>query len=192
MACCLMPPSHYLNHYWFIISTDKQHSHKGNGTGNAHESNHYNAFEITLLKSKPHPPGDNELIPRWSMVFLTPAQTSLQSCWEAASGLLEAGASWGTGGPGGAQQTPATGHQPQTQVQSSLTSRDHSVYGPSQWEMGLHCNAISHWLGAYTMYINGKIFKYNPWCLYYGGKLKQRNVHIDTWGSGSILTNQGQ
>ena len=28
--------------------------------------------------------------------------------------------------------------------------RDHSVYGPSQWEMALQCNAISHWLGAYT------------------------------------------
>ena len=28
--------------------------------------------------------------------------------------------------------------------------RDHSVYAPSQWEMVLHCNAISHWLGTYT------------------------------------------
>ena len=28
--------------------------------------------------------------------------------------------------------------------------KDHSVYVPSQWEMALHCNAISHWLGAYT------------------------------------------
>ena len=24
------------------------------------------------------------------------------------------------------------------------------MHGPSQWEMALHCNAISHWLGAYT------------------------------------------
>ena len=28
--------------------------------------------------------------------------------------------------------------------------RDHSVYASSQWEMTLHCNVISHWLGAYT------------------------------------------
>ena len=28
--------------------------------------------------------------------------------------------------------------------------RNHSVYAPSQWEMALQCNAISHWLGAYT------------------------------------------
>ena len=28
--------------------------------------------------------------------------------------------------------------------------RDHSVYPPSQWEMALHCNTVSHWLGAYT------------------------------------------
>ena len=27
--------------------------------------------------------------------------------------------------------------------------RDHFVYAPSQWET-LHCNSISHWLGAYT------------------------------------------
>ena len=27
--------------------------------------------------------------------------------------------------------------------------RDHSLYAPSQWEMTLHCNVISHWLGAY-------------------------------------------
>ena len=27
---------------------------------------------------------------------------------------------------------------------------DHFVYAPSQWEMTLHCDAISHWLGAYT------------------------------------------
>ena len=28
--------------------------------------------------------------------------------------------------------------------------RDHFVYEPSQWEMTLQCNVISHWLGAFT------------------------------------------
>ena len=28
--------------------------------------------------------------------------------------------------------------------------RDHSVYSHSQWDTALQCNAISHWLGAYT------------------------------------------
>ena len=28
--------------------------------------------------------------------------------------------------------------------------RDHFVYAPSKWETKLHCNVISHWLGAYT------------------------------------------
>ena len=32
----------------------------------------------------------------------------------------------------------------------AYTERDHSVYAPSQWEMALQCNAISHWLDAYT------------------------------------------
>ena len=31
-----------------------------------------------------------------------------------------------------------------------LSCRDHFVYAPSHWEMALQCNAISHWLGAYT------------------------------------------
>ena len=31
-----------------------------------------------------------------------------------------------------------------------LRRGDHSVYVPSRWEMALHCNAVSHWLGAYT------------------------------------------
>ena len=28
--------------------------------------------------------------------------------------------------------------------------KDHFVHAPIQWEMALHCNAASHWLGAYT------------------------------------------
>ena len=28
--------------------------------------------------------------------------------------------------------------------------RDHFVYAPSQWEMMLQCNIVSHWLGACT------------------------------------------
>ena len=31
-----------------------------------------------------------------------------------------------------------------------MSYRDHSVYAPSQWEMALQCNAISHWLSACT------------------------------------------
>ena len=29
--------------------------------------------------------------------------------------------------------------------------RDDFVYAPSQWETVLHCNAVSQWLGAYTI-----------------------------------------
>ena len=32
----------------------------------------------------------------------------------------------------------------------SAMIRDHSVYAPSQWETALQCNAVSHWLDAYT------------------------------------------
>ena len=28
--------------------------------------------------------------------------------------------------------------------------RVHFVYAPSQWEITLHCNVVSNWLGAYT------------------------------------------
>ena len=37
-----------------------------------------------------------------------------------------------------------------TLLNSMMAWGDHSVYVPSQWEMVLHCNAISYWLGAYT------------------------------------------
>ena len=32
----------------------------------------------------------------------------------------------------------------------SMYKKYHSVYALSQWEMALHCNAVSHWSGAYT------------------------------------------
>ena len=32
----------------------------------------------------------------------------------------------------------------------SLCYRDHFVYARSKWETTLHCNVVSHWLGAYT------------------------------------------
>ena len=30
--------------------------------------------------------------------------------------------------------------------------RNHFMYVPSQWETPLHCNVVSHWLGAYTLW----------------------------------------
>ena len=33
---------------------------------------------------------------------------------------------------------------------SHTTGRDHFVYVPNQWEMMLHCNIISNWLGTFT------------------------------------------
>ena len=38
----------------------------------------------------------------------------------------------------------------QQQVSEIGKYSDHFVYAPSQWEMMLHCNAVCHWLGAYT------------------------------------------
>ena len=41
-------------------------------------------------------------------------------------------------------------------------ARDHFVYAHSLWEMVLHCNVISHWLGTYskwslfTFYVSGR------------------------------------
>ena len=39
---------------------------------------------------------------------------------------------------------------PYFELQKSPISRDNFVYVPSQWEMMLQCNIVSHWLGAYT------------------------------------------
>ena len=35
--------------------------------------------------------------------------------------------------------------------------RDLFVYAPSQWETTLHCNAVSHWLSAYTKWSLGPV-----------------------------------
>ena len=35
-------------------------------------------------------------------------------------------------------------------VKGSAQNNHNFVYAPSQWEMLLHCNGISHWLGPYT------------------------------------------
>ena len=47
--------------------------------------------------------------------------------------------------------------------QEALICRDHFVYAPYQWEMALHFNTVSHWLGAYTelsldMYVHFILF----------------------------------
>ena len=52
MACCLTAPSHYLNQCWLIICGVLHHSPEVSSTGNAYESNHYNAFENYLFKIK--------------------------------------------------------------------------------------------------------------------------------------------
>ena len=36
------------------------------------------------------------------------------------------------------------------QKQGKCICRDHFVNVPSQWKTTLHCNVVSHWLGAYT------------------------------------------
>ena len=40
-----------------------------------------------------------------------------------------------------------TSPQPET---SQVPCREHFFNAPSQWEMTLHCNVVSHWQGAYT------------------------------------------
>ena len=50
--------------------------------------------------------------------------------------------------------------------------RDHFVDVPSQWETALHCNAVSHWLGAYiessllVMYICVQLYSLKVTCSY--------------------------
>ena len=37
-----------------------------------------------------------------------------------------------------------------SQTLTNDTFRDNFVNAPSQWDMTLYCNVVSHWLGAYT------------------------------------------
>ena len=64
------------------------------------------------------------------------------------------GSCWPTWGPSGANRTQVGPMlAPWTLLSGDLLQhgRDHSVYVSRQWEMVLHCNAISYWLAAYTM-----------------------------------------
>ena len=37
-------------------------------------------------------------------------------------------------------------------IRCHVVHKDHFAYAPSQWEATLHCNVVSHWLGAYTKF----------------------------------------
>ena len=39
--------------------------------------------------------------------------------------------------------------------------RDHFVYAPSQWEIMLHCNVVSHWLGTCTKWSLNMLYIWN-------------------------------
>ena len=45
-----------------------------------------------------------------------------------------------------------------------------SVYAPSQWETSLHCNNVSHWLGAYLYWSPYHELKCKTYCIsiFYG------------------------
>ena len=51
--------------------------------------------------------------------------------------------------------------------------RNHFVYAPSQWEMMLHSNVISHWLGTYT--------KWSPVVCTENCALTRRKLCCDWW-----------
>ena len=57
--------------------------------------------------------------------------------------------------------------------------RNHSVYAPSQWDTALHCNAVSHWLGAYTKSL------VVPWIKH--GKLYRCFSCVDTLANGNTV-----
>ena len=64
----------------------------------------------------------------------------------------------------------APGHQYPSLLVDGIT-RDHFVYVPSQWEMMLQCNVLSHWLGPYT-----------KWFLYNHNKTKHnKDVCLFCW-----------
>ena len=71
-----MTSSHYLKQYWRVINRVLWHLPKGKKTGNVHESNHDNTWNITHLKSEPHPSGDNEL--NFAQVMTTPLSCYVQ------------------------------------------------------------------------------------------------------------------
>ena len=67
-----------------------------------------------------------------------------------------------------------------------LLTRDYSVHAPSQWETTLHCNVVSHWLGAYTNWsLLTKVY-----CLSYDLKLSLSDLKLQGpfWNGLTLMT----
>ena len=54
------------------------------------------------------------------------------------------------------------------------SNRDHFVCAPSQWETTLHCNVVSHWLGAHTKWSLGRSVRSH-------GDQAVNSPHKDQW-----------
>ena len=52
MACCMMPPSHYLNQCWLISNVVQWHLSDGNFRGNAYDISYQDVYRNWLTHSK--------------------------------------------------------------------------------------------------------------------------------------------
>ena len=71
--------------------------------------------------------------------------------------------------------------------QGTRISRDHFVYAPHQWEMTLHCNVVSHWLGTQNVpwiSAGAVMTKFGTWLV---GSLRRSDA-IWHWHHGTLST----
>ena len=128
MACCLPAPSHYLNQCWLIINETRWHLAAGNFADIIIAITHYKWFQSYKFEN---------------------TATSHRGQWADNHWILQA-----------LQKNLYvltrynTNHKDvlvnQHQISFMYILRESFVYAPSQWEMTLQCNVVSHWLGAYT------------------------------------------
>ena len=71
MACCLMAPSHYLNHCWLIFSKVQWHPSESNFTRDTSAISHFKiSWKIIYLKFCSNLPGANELSKHYGCITL--------------------------------------------------------------------------------------------------------------------------
>ena len=161
MACQLsgtMPL--YLNKCWDIFNWTLRKKLQWNFNKKMH-------LKILSVKWRPFCPGGGELRcwlgteahARLKIYYNFFSNTLWKSCWKMflceitlhiyRKESLQSWTSWVSYGMS-IQSTISYRKLTMLQLDCFVFHMDHYVYAPSQWEMMLHCNIISHWLGAYT------------------------------------------
>ena len=74
-----------------------------------------------------------------------------------------------------------------TKTPWNISSRDHFLHSPNQWETTLHCNVLSHWLGVYTKWFKWPLHKHIKLLWPSAIHMASKTLIINASGKGLII-----